>query len=33
MLLGMQGVEAFALRALGGHVVLPPLADAVGEPG
>jgi hypothetical protein len=33
MPLGMRGVEAFALRALGGHDVLPPLADAVGEPG
>ena len=32
MLLGIRGIDAFALRALGGHVVLPPLADAVREP-
>jgi uncharacterized damage-inducible protein DinB len=28
MALGIQGVEAFELRALGGHIVMPPLAAA-----
>ena len=27
MALGIQGVEAFELRALGGHIVMPPLAQ------
>jgi uncharacterized damage-inducible protein DinB len=27
LLLGMQGIEAFELSALGGHIVMPPLAD------
>jgi uncharacterized damage-inducible protein DinB len=26
LMLGMQGIEAFELSALGGHIVLPPLA-------
>jgi uncharacterized damage-inducible protein DinB len=29
--LGMQGVEAFELSALGGHIVMPPLAGESGE--
>jgi uncharacterized damage-inducible protein DinB len=28
LLLGMQGIEAFELSALGGHITLPPLAGA-----
>jgi len=28
LMLGMQGLEAFELSALGGHIVLPPLADS-----
>ena len=27
LMLGMQGIEAFELGALGGHIVLPPLAE------
>ena len=27
MMLGMQGIEAFELRALGGHIIVPGLAD------
>lgn len=30
LLLGMQGIEAFELSALGGHITLPPLAGAGG---
>jgi uncharacterized damage-inducible protein DinB len=26
LMLGMQGIEAFELRALGGHIVAPELA-------
>jgi uncharacterized damage-inducible protein DinB len=28
LMLGMQGIEAFELSALGGHIIMPPLADA-----
>ena len=27
LMLGMQGIEAFELNALGGHIVLPPMLD------
>jgi uncharacterized damage-inducible protein DinB len=27
LMLGMQGIEAFELSALGGHIIMPPLAD------
>lgn len=30
MMLGMLGAEAFELRALGGHIVMPELADSEG---
>lgn len=30
LLLGMQGIEAFELGALGGHIVMPPLAAESG---
>lgn len=33
LMLGQQGIEAFELSALGGHIVLPPLAETVdGDP-
>ena len=28
MMLAIQGVEAFELRALGGHIIMPPVANA-----
>lgn len=28
LMLGMQGIEAFELGALGGHIILPPLVEA-----
>jgi uncharacterized damage-inducible protein DinB len=30
-LLAMQGVDAFELRALGGHIISPPIADPAGS--
>lgn len=27
LMLGMQGIEAFELSALGGHIIMPPLVD------
>jgi len=32
MMLGMQGIEAFELRALGGHIVSPPIPATSQEP-
>jgi hypothetical protein len=31
MMLGMMGVDAFELRALGGHIVVPTLAHDSGN--
>jgi len=30
LMLGMQGIEAFELSGLFGHITMPPLADTVG---
>lgn len=32
-MLASQGIEAFELRAMGGHIVSPPLAEPAGAPG
>ena len=31
LMLGLQGIQAFELGGLGGHIILPPLADPVDE--
>lgn len=32
LMLGMQGIEAFELIGLGGHITEPPLADPISQP-